>query len=339
MIPKILHDEALHSYMQRIVHLNGESKKFSKIKALIPKAIDNLTIKTVASTLQWPGCHGFNRILHSHTNYALQGIIKKESDLTYSCKKYVSRSRSDKLDLTRYKYCPECCRDDISKIGFAYWRRSHQMGINACSRHRTKLIDSCPYCDKYFTSGYNSSFIWPGASRSEEEKASQSLSGHLLDTLWLGCSGRSIFNVVSEYHTNSYELRKSSFLDGLLKYNFHIPLEIATDALSEKLESISLSWAKKFIDNIDEYWWLYSLAPQISKSCRLETRLLSHQELFRAMVAIYGTFEEYIAELNSMQQLRRPIESLWSTFAFGSRGSISFIEESNSPGLGKWFYR
>lgn len=216
MIPKILHDEALHSFMQRIVHLNGESKKISKIKALIPKAIDNLTIKTVAATLGWRGCRGFNQLLHNHTNYALQSIIKEKFDPTYSNKRYVSRSSSEKLDSTHYQYCPECCRDDVSNIGFAYWRRNHQLDVNVYGVHNVKLISACPYCCKPFTSGYNASFIWPGASRREKEEVSRSLSGHILDVLWLGCSGRSICDVISETNLSSSELKRSLFIDDLL---------------------------------------------------------------------------------------------------------------------------
>ena len=39
------------------------------------------------------------------------------------------------------KYCPDCARTDTQNVGVAYWHRSHQVpGIEACSRHKVKLI-------------------------------------------------------------------------------------------------------------------------------------------------------------------------------------------------------
>lgn len=78
----------------------------------------------------------------------------------------------------------------------------------------------------------------------------------------MDCSGKSICEVNSESSTSSYEFRKSVFLDGFLAYSYYIPLNIATVVLSEKLGSISLTWAKKRMDDADEYWWLYSLRPK-----------------------------------------------------------------------------
>ncbi|WP_026395838.1 TniQ family protein [Acetobacterium malicum] len=41
------------------------------------------------------------------------------------------------------RYCPMCVKEDREKYGETFWHRAHQMdGINICSRHACRLIDS-----------------------------------------------------------------------------------------------------------------------------------------------------------------------------------------------------
>ncbi|MEZ9131630.1 TnsD family Tn7-like transposition protein [Vibrio breoganii] len=38
------------------------------------------------------------------------------------------------------KWCPDCLAEDVSRVGVAYWHRSHQVfGVSACYKHRKKL--------------------------------------------------------------------------------------------------------------------------------------------------------------------------------------------------------
>jgi hypothetical protein len=49
-----------------------------------------------------------------------------------------------KVKFSNYlKYCPQCCREDINRLGETYWRRLHQIpGVLYCKEHKVPLMES-----------------------------------------------------------------------------------------------------------------------------------------------------------------------------------------------------
>jgi hypothetical protein len=43
--------------------------------------------------------------------------------------------------------CPECVASDLNEVGFAWYRRTHQvLAVTCCPNHGTTLLDACPFC-------------------------------------------------------------------------------------------------------------------------------------------------------------------------------------------------
>jgi hypothetical protein len=54
--------------------------------------------------------------------------------------------------------CYQCAQDDIAELGYAYWRRDHQLpGVLVCPKHG-KLLLSLPYDHRDI---HNENFLWP----------------------------------------------------------------------------------------------------------------------------------------------------------------------------------
>ena len=54
--------------------------------------------------------------------------------------------------------CYQCVQDDLAELGFAYWRRDHQLpGILVCPKHGKALL-SLPYDHRDI---HNDKFLWP----------------------------------------------------------------------------------------------------------------------------------------------------------------------------------
>lgn len=48
------------------------------------------------------------------------------------------------------KFCLECTRLDIEKLGYSYWRLSHQVvAYEYCAQHRIPLVGDCPRCGPF----------------------------------------------------------------------------------------------------------------------------------------------------------------------------------------------
>lgn len=47
--------------------------------------------------------------------------------------------------------CPLCVEEDIRAFGMGYWHRAHHVpGVSVCWRHGTRLLSSCPHCQRPF---------------------------------------------------------------------------------------------------------------------------------------------------------------------------------------------
>lgn len=321
--------------MQRALNLDFANPEISKFKALLSKRIGNLTIKTIASAIKWHGCHGFNRLLHDHTSYGLVGIFNFPSDISYSQGEYVFQTRLTEFEKKQYKYCPQCCREDIAKIGFPYWRRSHQLEIGVCGRHNVKLISSCPHCDKSFTSFHKPLFLWPGASPKHYEVAFEFLSEHLLDVIWAGCEGKQIWEIDAEESSNVEENKQSRFYNDLLGYRFCIPIAVATHVLYEKSSSSNelkaLDWTK-ITSNLASYHH----SSKLTGNERRESKRVLCEEIIKAASALYQGFDDFINDIKLHSDSERPLEALWCTYASEGVESVNYIQEDYVSGVGNW---
>jgi hypothetical protein len=124
MIPKIQQDESLHSYLYRVVYLNLTGYDSLRVRGALAFNIDSKA-KAAASLMRWPGCYGFNRMLHDHSWYPISGIFNNGYDRSYPQRRYGPRANSADFSKKEHAFCPKCMQEDIRELGFSYWRRSH----------------------------------------------------------------------------------------------------------------------------------------------------------------------------------------------------------------------
>lgn len=58
-------------------------------------------------------------------------------------------------------FCPECVKEDLEVLGFAYCRRYCSPYVTVCHKHDVVLQDRCPFCSNSFLpQGYNLDVMW-----------------------------------------------------------------------------------------------------------------------------------------------------------------------------------
>jgi len=150
--PRIQPDETLFSYVARCQWLWGESSYASTsvdwfgyeggcLNQLLPSHIQDISRHSE---------YDVEHLLHNHTAYPLHVLYNARHDAlkasicgrgdannaNLSCSPQLAFGSS-----TQSNYCPECAREDESKIGIAYWHLSHQLwGVNACYKHGCNLV-------------------------------------------------------------------------------------------------------------------------------------------------------------------------------------------------------
>lgn len=338
MTPRIQRDESLHSYMQRALYINLGYLNLSKFKKLLPYRVDKITIKSIASVLDWPGCYGFNRLLHEHTNFAITGVFKNPCDISYSQKDYITKSGSPVLDKTQYSYCPECVREDLSSFGFSYWRRTHQLDVSVCGYHNLILVTSCPFCDKTFASGNNVEKTWFNHQNKFFCEAEELFKGHFLDVMWQGCSGKKLSDITAIKNENYEAFKKAKFFNDILAYKFHIDTESAAHVLYERycfLKSTNIQFSSQCLENLD---CIKSFIKELHEARSENGRKFSdiREALINFALSIYGSFKDFAADVELRDAHPYPIESLWSCYASEGYNSVHYIEENYNTGVGLW---
>ena len=315
MILKIQRDESLHSYMQRILYLNLEHSDISKLKKLLTHTVDILTVKTIASILKWPGCYGFNRILHDHTSYPISGIFKDPYDISYSQRKYISKGKTPSINKTMYAYCPECIRGDLIRFGYSYWRRSHQSGVTVCGKHNVVLVTRCPFCDATF-----------------------SFSGHSLDVMWRGCSGNQLSETDAVENRSTAALKEAEFLNALFTFGFHIPIETAMYVLYERFLFLRSTKVEFTAESIEDFEWVRCFIEKIDKDRSEIGRSLFYEgrRVIKAAIAAYDSFDDFAQDIKLRDNEPCSIEDFWSTYASEGHDSVHYIEEIYANGVGVW---
>lgn len=93
--------------------------------------------------------------------------------------------------------------------------------------------------------------VWLGGSRNYASESAALFSGHYLDVMWQGCSGRKLSETSSIKNEDPAAL-KSKILQGLFAYGFNIRAEIAMHVLYERLgflKSTTITLVAELIEN------------------------------------------------------------------------------------------
>jgi len=316
MLLTIQRDESLRSFVERNLYLSWKQpldRIFKKYPKACPTSRDVIQL---ASMLGWEGCYGFNRMLHYHTDYPLKAVFKNVQDISYSGQDYLGFGSCIGSNRIESGFCPICVREDMSVLGFSYWRRSHCTDLKVCAKHNVVLNKSCPLCAKRFSFG-----------------------GHDLDVMWKTCNGYHFSQIKAVQNTDPTELKKSQMYEQIQSFSHHISEEAALAALLKNvnLHDTLKHEAKRGSErSLGEYieWRL-----GIILAFRSENRLPPEEStefIFQVLVRAFPDFSSFVSELRHDAANFRPIDSLWSTYRAGSQESTHYVEEDYDSGVGIW---
>ncbi|MNJ55990.1 hypothetical protein D3C77_515160 [compost metagenome] len=148
MLLRIKPDESLRSYIERNLYLQFRNPDLDFLKSANLHYFNwsSRQIKLIANIMGWHGCYGFNKLVHLHTDYPFQSVLKSARCLAYSESEFESGLYCfDSLANTR-AYCPLCVNEDIQSLGYSYWRRFHPH-VTVCAKHNVDLLSHCQFCE------------------------------------------------------------------------------------------------------------------------------------------------------------------------------------------------
>ncbi|WP_442967053.1 TniQ family protein [Pseudomonas sp. URMO17WK12:I11] len=316
MLLQILPDESLGSYVRRTLFLNRYDANFGAFKFLAGRpGFTNSEINLIAESLGWPGCYGFNRLLHHHTPMAAHFVIKHPQEAAYSGKAY--GERVSHFEVWDASFCPDCVREDLFNLGFSYWRRSLNPSITACHRHNTVLVDRCPFCGKSFN-----------------------CRGHTMDVMWSGCGGRNLGEAISVPNQDHHEFKRAKAFYGVCSSPNYIPYEGTIRALYAKTEFLL-----SFSDG-DRATELQTLSQRLGARLRHLSEQAETNEpylfeqlrylLIDIIAIVYESVTDFLVDASVHEQRPRAISTLWATYQAGGQESANYVEEDYIYGVGHW---
>lgn len=318
MILAIQPEETMRSFVERTLLIKG--KKSSEEAFLkFPNSPQKTHILNITKLLGWPGCYGFNLMLHKHTDYPLTAVFKNIQNIFYSEKEYLNTSNifSSITDISGF--CPICVDQDVKRLGFSFWRRAHCSEMKVCAEHNVMLVKSCPFCKKQFSHG-----------------------GHKLEVMWKTCGGRHLKDGPATINTDPLEFKKAQFFTDILSFTHHLSEEAVLSVLRDRIYLVG-TFENQLWD--PRYRCDASLGShfdrrlRVVKKCRSENTLppnCSTDYIFQALVESYETFAEFVSDVDAYGDELRPIESLWATYEAGAQESTHFVEEVYDLGVGVW---
>jgi hypothetical protein len=318
MLLRIKRNETIRSYIARSTSLS-ENNKFAKWNSL--KELTAVHIREVALLLGWRGCYGFNRLLHNHTYQPLHSVFKNSHDMAYSGRKYIAEYGDYEPVLPKcLSFCPECIRSDIDSFGFSYWRRNPFGSLTVCAAHNVLLESDCPICGEPFTS-----------------------IKHGLNVMWEGCGGKHLGECVAKINTDAAELKRSSLLEEIFNYGFHISLELTLERLSLRFSmspmTSQMALSQQDLDRLSRT--IERQLSQVQEDRRNNDasyfERIDFDSVIDAIALLYDTFQDFIFDLDHSPDQSHEITSLWSTFRSGGHESAHYVQEDYSMGVGNWF--
>lgn len=311
-------DESLVSYVKRNVYLNWPSEKDGIFERLATRQVLKLIeVKEIAVAMGWPGCYGFNRLVHGHTMMAATHVFKSEWDHSYSGNQYIKGAGRERISVWEASFCPECVREDLQAIGYSYWRRYGAPHVTVCYKHNALLLDRCPFCYRPF-----------------------SRLGHDLDVMWRKCRGQHLAEAHSVANKDHSALRRARIYRRLCTSKHHISDELAVRVARDKavslIERLEGDAHTKMKAQLKVLCWLADgFKSARSRNC-FPTMEGINRRISHALVKIYEICDDFEHDLNLLQSAGRPTGSLWSTYWAGGEESPHFVEEDYALGVGYW---
>lgn len=309
MLLKIQSDEALDSYLTRTFHIFPEYRKTInplKIKLTSSSSFwQNQELKLLAQALGWDGCVGYNKLLHYHTDYFESAYIKHSKDKAYS-QNFFTSDHSPLMYREEVRLCLECVTSDISKLGFAYWRRSHQSCNEVCGIHNVILSRCCQFCQRIF---------------------SIKGKGHFFDILWQGCiCGKSVVDGNVIYNEDELSLKKAKLYLDIYKYDYHVDSFVAYETIvSRFMQDGYSSWST--IKSIDEYYrhrlaidmradmiknldWFFTAGHGLFN--------INQRLIINIIFMLFEDFDEFVSCMLEVSNIRVPISFTWRGYVEGN---------------------
>lgn len=305
MLLSIQKNECVRSYVERALYVDpygenaGSMRRMSNSKIVVQDAI------LLSKILGWSGCHGFNRLIHRHTEYAFEFMVKSTRDISYSENFYVSKRSVEPHK--GYAYCPLCVLEDFERLGFSYWRRNGG-NIGVCASHNVILYSNCPHCGKAF-SGV----------------------GHNLNVLWKTCRGSFLHDAPAVANEDARMFSLARFYQSLYDFKYHIPLEMVAGRTLEVLKRGGRRFA-------DVPWWWKNEAEYIQGKLSAEDgdTFVSSRQVVWWLPHIYNSFEGMARDVKKYNDKPRAIDSLWWSYLAGGFESKCYVQEDPKSNVSIW---
>lgn len=310
-------DETLPSYVRRNLLLYWAEPKSEIFEVLRTRHVfKTAEVRRLAAAIGWPGCYGFNRLVHNHTLNAAFHIIKSDWDVAYSGTQYLSEGeRFSEWDAA---FCPECVREDLKVHGFSYWRRYGASEVSVCPKHNAVLLRDCPFCGQLFTR-----------------------IDHDLDVMWRTCGGRHLAEAEVIANHDPLALKRAEVYQRLCRSSHIISglhaaklLMGKATALSLQLSGVESAKMQAIAANMSDLAHNFADAPtpSLGSGAGAVTAVFIH-----AVVTLYNSYDDFERELTLLVGSARPTDSLWSSYRIADTKYVYFVEEDYVHGLGVWF--
>lgn len=316
MLLQIQPDESLISFVIRAIHINQYSPERSLLDDLTPRSsFGSKQLRKIAGLFGWPGCYGFNRLVHNHTMLAAKHVIKGDQDISYSGPLYVSKV--SRLNVLGSAYCPDCVREDLESRGFSYWKRYTYPDVTVCHKHNTVLLERCHFCDRPF-----------------------SYRGHSLDVMWRGCKGRQLCEAPSTPNSDALALRRAVTFHRLCSTQKVISYQAAARALHDKAETVLPTMTGDVALQILELRKKMGrvIQPPEGSPTALspDIALWEFGGVLEAIILVYESCDDFLVDAASYDHQMRTVDSLWNTYQAAGPLYPHFVEEDYLSGIGHW---
>lgn len=160
--PMSMPDEMLHSRITRYHFLSGNRTVAETFRDLFgsdpfPIGVLPKRIEVLAARLPGEMERNLDELINNNTTFPAYRPFLGVSQGAAGT--YKSRIGGDVARVPRRetsingkaRICLSCVQEDLIKVGYAYWHRSHHLpGVTACWRHGDLLIHACPNCSHPF---------------------------------------------------------------------------------------------------------------------------------------------------------------------------------------------
>jgi len=312
-------DESLQSYVRRNLLLCWGDPKAATFETLAAtsRVIKADAVRMLAAEFGWPGCYGFNRLVHCHTMHAAFHVIKNDWDISYSGSDYISPGVQYSEPVAWF--CPDCVREDVATKGFSYWRRYGKANVSVCYKHNTVLLRNCPFCGKVFTRA-----------------------DHYLDVMWRTCDGRHLAEAEAIANHDPLALKRAEVCQRLCTSPVIISgahaawvLLNKAAALNDQVRGEASAEILSISARIGQAAARFAGAPSPSSSRVIETTTAAFID---ALALLYDSYDDFEKELLSLMGTVRRTDSLWSCYMEADRKYIQYVEEDYKQRLKYWSY-